>query len=267
MKTSSCTLILASAVLFFGSFAHGQSASVIDKTCAKLSGNSVARVCTGDVVESRRKPDDAKAAVHGIVTKIEAGVAEDGHAMGILTIQTKSEVAHLTTRGFVFVTPGTCVQDTNSRDRICLGETFKNERDGRTLQVTGFLVADGLGLGTEGVVVSDSTDRNNFERVLDTSAIYDSHAVAATGKMTRYGSCDSEIPFLDSFGYGSLGQCATKDAADQLKSSCSAYCAGHGRVEKRSVEATKPKCDVHPNMFPPHKKVCEVTITAKCECR
>ncbi|CAN5605965.1 hypothetical protein BH10BDE1_BH10BDE1_21140 [soil metagenome] len=267
MTTPSCTLLLASAALLFGSFAYGESGTVADKTCAKLSGNTVARVCKGDVVESRRKPDDAKAAVHGIVTKIEVGVAEDGHAMGILTIQTQNGVAHLTTRGFVFVTPGTCVQDTKSRDRICMGETFKNERDGRRLRVTGFLVADGLGTSMEGVVVSDPTDRNDFERILDAGAIYDSHAVGATGKMTRYGSCDSEIPFLDSFGYGSLGRCATTDAAEQLKTSCSTYCAGQGQIQKGQVEATKPKCEIHPNMFPPHKKVCEVTITAKCECR
>ena len=266
MKLNSAISAGASIVFLYGSLVFSQSNVSAEKTCAKLSGETVARVCTGDLVESRRKSEDLKAVVNGLVTGIEAGVAEDGHAIGILTVQTKAGIAHLTTRGFVIVTPGTCLQDAKRRDQVWLGETFKNERDGRTLQVRGFAVNDGLGLGSAGVVVRDLNEKQDFERLLDSGTIFDSHTVAKTGKMTRYGSCDSEIPFLDNLAFGSLPGCAMKSAAEQLKESCRNYCGSTGKINKRDVEPAKPECVVQPNMIPPSKKVCTIILTAKCTC-
>lgn len=270
MKLNSSLLTFAGTVLMFGSIAIGQTgsdiAAVEPKSCAKLRENLIAQICVGDLVQSRRGYDDVKPAVQGMVSKIESGVAENGKPMSILSVQTSAGVARLTTRGLVFVTPGTCVQDSRSRDRICLGETFKNEEDARVYQVTGFSVSEGDSFDSSGVIVRDLADKSNYERIFNTSTIFESHAVAVTGIMTRHGSCDSEMPFLDKMSYGKLPGCATKEAADRLKTSCSNYCAGKGQIQRGHVSAETPKCEVQPNMFPPHKKVCSITITAKCSC-
>lgn len=235
------------------------------ENCAKLEESSLVKtVCVGDFVRNRADSEEAPV-ISGSVVQIEPAIGKDGAPMSILSINSNRGLVKMTSLGFVFIQSGKCVEKTSQIAPVCIGERFKSERDGILYTVVGIAVGDGSYSGGPGIL-AQSTGRSR-PRDFDVYSIYESRKVAITGKLSRSGSCDSEIPYLHLMGYGSLPKCATNEAITSLKNDCNTYCGGKGQVDKRDVMAKlAPTCDVSPNMFPPHKKVCTVSIEARCGC-
>lgn len=241
-----------------------------DRICVKLPGSLVEQVCVGDIVSTKKSSGENKSAIRGEVTAFEPAITDQGDQISVMTVQTPEGPTKLTTEGFVLVTPGACIHSTRVNYKICVDDLFKSDRDGRKYEVVGFAVATGSGFGSNVVVAEDPTGRRDWQTSFDASEIYQFFELMETGRLLAYGSCNSEVPFLNVLGYGWLPGCAKTDALKKVNARCNKFCDSRGQVEYLyEAEANidkAPECRIEANWWPPHKKVCDFTIAAKCTC-
>lgn len=232
--------------------------------CVELKESQIGKVCVGDLVRDQVRSQSGKELVQGEVIAIEAGVYIDGKEVSLLTVQTDKGTKKITTGGFILMTPGTCI--IHQGQEICIDDEYKSELDGSNYEVLGFAENDGYGYKSYGVYVLDTSSAEPYNRsVVSAASILESLAVAKTGIFKRVASCDSEVPFLDKIGYGTLPNCAKRRVKNKIKRACERYCGGE--VDQAGLDSLgKPECEVVPNLIPPHRKVCTLKAQAMCRC-
>lgn len=260
MKKQIPSIIL---VAILSTFISVTATAAADENCAPLKESLISQVCVGDQIQARWDSDPEKTVPAGTVIQIEPGMADDGAAMSILTLQTSQGPLKVTSRGIVFTQTGKCTTANEKETPICVGEKIKTSVDGRFDLVVGIRVGDSDMMAGSALVIQGA----HGKALADSNLIYYARKLAATGRVSTPASCYSEIPFLHKVGFGYLPSCASKKAEEILTTQCQKYCNGKGSLDQNELrQKNKPSCDLEYNLFPPHKKVCSVVATTTCRC-